>query len=359
MVLHAVASGGLYGIERTLTMLLPALRAAAWRAELLCFSAPGGAGAEVGARCAAMGVPVHYLPLARGVRLGDLRRIGGELARLKPALLHVHGYKATTLAGAVARLQGMPVMGTVHSEAASAPEVARHLRLEALILRRLTRIAAVSSGVATDVVRRGIAAARVEVVHNGITDPGTPAPRTGPIETIVIVGRLVEPKNTHVALRALAGLARQGLRPAMVVAGDGPERASLEGLVQSLELAGQVRFTGFVDDVAPLLAGNAIFVMPSRSEGIPIALLEAMAHGLPIVASRVGGIPEVVHDGRDALLVPPDDASALEAALAGLLTDQPEARALGAAARARYEADFRVDAMRDRYADLYARVLGR
>jgi glycosyltransferase involved in cell wall biosynthesis len=197
----------------------------------------------------------------------------------------------------------------------------------------------------------------VEVVRNGITDPGRPPRPTGPIDTIVIVGRLVEPKNTHVALQALAGLARRSMRPAMVVAGDGPERASLEALVQSLGLAAQVRFTGFVDDVSPLLGGNAIFVMPSRSEGIPIALLEAMAHGLPIVASRVGGIPEVVQDTREALLVPPDDVNALEVALARLLTDQAQARALGEAARARYEADFRVEAMRDRYADLYARVL--
>src|SRR6188768_49651 len=98
--------------------------------------------------------------------------------------------------------------------------------------------------------------------------------------------------------------------------------------------------------------------MPSRSEGIPLALLEAMAHGLPIVASRVGGIPEVVEDGREALLMPPDDPAALEELLVTVFADEARARALGAAARERYEKDFRVNAMRDRYAALYGRVLG-
>src|SRR6187399_434673 len=152
MVLHAVASGGLYGIERMLTMLLPALREKGWDAQLLCFNAPGGAGAEVGERCVAQGAPVHYLPLARGVRVGDLQRIWSSLRTLRPELLHVHGYKATTLAGAVARMQGLPVIGTVHSEIASAPEVATNLKLESLVLPRLTRVVAVSTGVSTDVI---------------------------------------------------------------------------------------------------------------------------------------------------------------------------------------------------------------
>ena len=359
LTLHAVSSGGMYGIERTLTALLPELRAAGWPAELLCLNAPGTAAAEVGERCAELGVPVHFVPIARGVRLGELRRIRDTLRSVRPALVHVHGYKATMLVGAIARMQGVPVVGTVHSEAASAPEISRHLRLEALVLRRLTRVVAVSAGVAADVVRRGVSKERVEVIRNGIPDPGAPVPSKVALTTAVVIGRLVEPKNTHVAVQSLAILARQGVRLQLAIAGDGPERGALEALVQSLDLASQVRFTGFVAEVTPLLTSETIFVMPSRSEGIPIALLEAMALGLPIVASRVGGIPEVVEHERDALLVPPDDPDALASALATLIRDPSRARALGVAARARYEADFRASSMRQRYALLYDRVLGR
>ena len=357
LVLHAVASGGLYGIERMLTMLLPALRETGWDAQLLCFNAAGGVGAEVGERCAAQGCPVHYLPLERGVRMRDLLRIWTALRTRRPQLLHVHGYKATTLAGAVARLQDIQVVGTVHSEVVSAPEVANNLRLESLVLPRLTRVAAVSTGVSADLIRRGVSPHRIEVIRNGITDPGVPESTTRPLSKLVVIGRLVEPKNNHVVLNALAALAQRGIRRNLVVAGDGPERQALRELTSSFGLDEQVQFTGFIDDVGSLLSPDSIFVMPSRSEGIPLALLEAMAHGMPIIASRVGGIPEVVEDGREALLMPPDDPAALEKLLATLFTDEPRARALGAAARLRYEREFRLDAMRDRYTDLYTRVL--
>ncbi len=348
----------MYGIERTLATLLPDLRAGGRPAELLSLIGQADDSSAVGDVCAALGVPVHYVRVTRGAHPADLRNIWRALGRSRPALVHVHGYKATTLVGSLAHLRRIPVVATVHSEVASAPEVAKNLRVESHVLRRLPHIVAVSSGVATDVVRRGVPHERVQVIRNGIVDPGlTPWRGDAPVSA-VIVGRLVEPKNTHIALQAVARLAQRNIIVQLVVAGDGPERAALDRLTQDLGIGGQVRFVGFASNVAELLEPNAIFLMPSRSEGIPIALLEAMAHGLPIIASRVGGIPEVVDDQREALLIPADDVDALVNALATLVDSTDRARQLGDAARARYEREFRASAMCARYEQVYTTVLG-
>jgi glycosyltransferase involved in cell wall biosynthesis len=128
-------------------------------------------------------------------------------------------------------------------------------------------------------------------------------------------------------------------------AGDGAERAALEAQRAALGLDARVRFLGRVDDVAELLAGADVCVMPSRHEGLGVAALEAMAAGVPVVASRVGGLPEAVVDGATGCLVAPDDASALADALGRLVADRDLRRALGAAGAARVRARFSMDAM--------------
>ncbi len=353
-VVHAVASGGLYGIEKTLTTLLPALIAAGQPTELLCLNVEGSAAGAVGAVCEQLGVRVTYQPLQRGLDPRDLLRLHRSLGAMNPALLHTHGYKAAILAGAVALFRRIPVMGSVHSERRSAPELVRNLAVETQLLKRFPQLAAVSRGVQADLIARGVAADKICVVHNGISDPGTPAPFApdAPFR-LAVVGRLVEPKNVQVAIRALAQLAGRGLRPRMAIIGDGPELASLGALATAEGVADFVDFMGYVHDVPAFLTPETIFVMPSRSEGIPISLLEAMSRGVPIVATTVGGIPEVISDGAHALLVPPDDAHALATAIERLLRHRELAKRLATAARARYCSDFRVSQMRDRYLAMY------
>jgi glycosyltransferase involved in cell wall biosynthesis len=129
-----------------------------------------------------------------------------------------------------------------------------------------------------------------------------------------------------------------------VVVGDGPERAGLEAEAASLGLHGRVVFAGHADDVRPFYAAADCMALPSHSEGSPLALLEAMAAGLPVVGTAVGGVPEVATDGETALLVPARDPRAFASALARLLSDETLARSLAARASARVAADFSPEA---------------
>jgi len=194
---------------------------------------------------------------------------------------------------------------------------------------------------------------RVHTIYNGVdVERFRPAPRdsAGPPRTLLMVGSLTKNKNQELAIRSLPQLT--GMR--LVLAGTGPDEPRQRDLARRLGVAGRVEFCGFKANPAPLYAGADVFLMLSRHEGLPLALLEAMASGLPVVATDAGGIPEVVGDRRDGLLFPstagPDR---LVARLRRLQQDPDYARQLGRNARRRVEADFSHARMVRRYRELF------
>ena len=197
------------------------------------------------------------------------------------------------------------------------------------------------------------AAGKVEVIHCGI-DPATFRPTEargdGPLR-IIAVGTLHEVKGQVHLIEACRSLADRGIAFSCTFIGDGPDRAALESRVAELGLADRVTFAGrsTSDGVAAALRGADVLAAPSvptrggKREGIPVVLMEAMATGLPVVASRLSGIPELVTDGVDGLLVPPGDDIALADALARLAADPALRARLGAAGRETVLRDFDVD----------------
>jgi len=182
----------------------------------------------------------------------------------------------------------------------------------------------------------------------------------GPI-TIGTVGRLDPVKNQaallHLCRRLLDRDPALGRRLRLVIVGDGPLRANLEAETAALGLAGQVSFTGARSDTPELLRTLDVFVLPSLNEGISNTILEAMSTGLPVVAARVGGNPELVAEGVTGGLYDPADPAGLEGALLPYLTDPDLRRAHGAAGRRRVVQNFSLDAMVQRYLDLYDELL--
>jgi glycosyltransferase involved in cell wall biosynthesis len=174
---------------------------------------------------------------------------------------------------------------------------------------------------------------------------------------IVAVGNLYPVKGHEILLRALAGMA--GVPPwRLAIAGRGQEQARLRALAEASGGAARVHLLGYRADVPDILAAADIFAMPSLSEGLPLAIIEAMFAARPIVASRVGGIPDAVEDGREGLLVAPGDSAALGHALERLLASPALRTSLGAAAQRRAEAEFTTARMTDRYEQIYRSLLG-
>jgi glycosyltransferase involved in cell wall biosynthesis len=308
--------------------------------------------------------------------LAAAHRLSGLIAKAAPSLVHAHGYRAAWIAS-LANRQGRPLIVTLHNLFPRSPG-----RLASAAVRRIVRQSSGVIGISRatlDSVALSLAPPRVgrpagdlpalpyrwRVIPNGIQPPeGLPArvdARTrlglGADEPVLLlVGRLMANKGVDVALRALAGWPHP--RPRLMIAGDGPDRAMLEELSQSLAVQSRVSFVGWEKELRPLLAAADLMLAPSRAEGQSLVILEAMAAGLPVVASAVGGIVESIRDGETGVLVPPEDPSALAEAVMALLVDPDRRSGLAEAAR-RFVLEERTESgMVDATLALYHEVLG-
>ncbi|HSB70237.1 MAG TPA: glycosyltransferase family 4 protein [Candidatus Methylomirabilis sp.] len=234
------------------------------------------------------------------------------------------------------------------------------------LIARADAFVANSQELRGELVGAGFPADRVLQIPNGVdVDRFRPASDVADVRTalnlppgplVVCIGRLDPQKGLDTLLTAVEPLLRRtpGLR--VLLLGDGPLRGDLEARIRRAELADRILLNGVVADVAPYLRSADVFVLPSVGEGMPNALLEAMASGLPCVASAIGGCRDVIRDGRTGLLVPPGNAVALREALEQLLQSQALADRMGAAAREDVVARFGLERMLDRYEACYRAV---
>jgi glycosyltransferase involved in cell wall biosynthesis len=365
-VLHVVSSRGLYGIERMLLNLLPELERQSCAVTLLCLDGPD---TEVGRAAEGLGISTAFIDCAGRVTPRGWLDLYRMLAFHRPRLVHVHGYKATILAGVAALVRGIPVVATYHNVASRAAEHSRslswYLALETLVLKRLHAIAAVSTQIADEVTARRVPDRRIRVISNGIAKPVTGSAHLagGPVKSfgpcILSLSRLAPEKNIHLVLDAVAALRTEFPRLGLFIGGDGPLLDDLRAQASSLGIEDSVRFLGFVEDVRPLYQACDAFVLASQTEGMPIAVLEAMALEIPIIASRVGGIPQMLSDGTEAMLVEPNDYRSLYEALRRLILDAPMRTNMAQAARARFERDYTAERMAGSYIRLYDDVTPR
>jgi glycosyltransferase involved in cell wall biosynthesis len=319
---------------------------------------PLGARGELADQVEACGWPVTALERPEGLRPGMVVRLALLLRRWKADVVHTHDDRAHIYGAFAARLAGVKrVIHTRHGQ--SSRITRRQAALVAAAARLTDRFVCVSEDSARGAVRQGVAPGRVCTLWNGIdvTRFGYCGPR--PDGPAVTVARLSPEKGVETLLHAAALAAREDPAFRLEVAGDGPCRPGLQRLAGELGLREHVRFLGQVSDVPSLLAGAGLFVLPSLSEGISLTLLEAMARGLAVVATRVGGNPEVVAEGETGLLVPPRDPPRLAQAMLQLRRDAARGHAMGLAARRRVETHFEVRRMVVEYETLYLGGRGR
>ena len=289
-------------------------------------------------------------------------RIAREARRHDIEMLHSHSWGVFLETVAASWLTGSRSVHTVHGpylkHGKSLAQRARaRLRrsLERLAARRVEGIACVAASVREFVTHEMRLPTKVSVIHNGIPDyvAPSPSPPAQDARRLVSVGRLAAVKSYDVLLRAFAQISHNRPRLRLTLVGDGPERENLERLAERLCVSSSVDFVGFRDDVADLLAEQDMFVLSSQHEGISIAILEAMRAGLPVVATRVGGVPDTVVDGVTGVLVPPDDARSMAATIDRLLECPSGLRSIGAAGRAVQQRQFSLERMREQYLELY------
>jgi sugar transferase (PEP-CTERM/EpsH1 system associated) len=359
-ICHIVLSLEPGGLENGVVNVVSGLDPREFRSSVCCLQRVGAFADRLGA-----GVAVTGMDLRPGNHPWMAVRIARLLRAWHADIVHTRNAESFFYGVVAARLAG--VRAVIHSEhGREFPEKPLRAWLQRRLLRNVDFAFTVSRQLKSDLERElRVPASRFEVLYNGV-DVGRfqrqrahdLAPDSSHTLLIGSVGRLVPVKNYALLLQSVARLPN-ALPCRLLLIGEGPERAALERLAAQLGLERRVAFPGHRDDVAQLLAEVDIFVLPSLSEGMSNTLLEAMAAGLPVVASDVGGNRELIEPERSGLLFPSGDVAALTAQLERLLGSGELRARLGDAAALRVRTEFSMQAMLARYTELYRRVGGR
>jgi len=360
VVLHVGKVSGISGSENHLLLLLPALRERGVDVRFLLLHEDEPGAMEFARRLSASGVPVEGIRLPYPADPRAFWRLVSVVRRHRPAILHTHLVHADFLGLCAARLCGVPIrLSTKHGFNAFRDSRAFAVADRA-VGRLATRQIAISDGLARYLCEtEGFGRDAFTVIHYGIVPSDEPAPYAGPVPKLVCVGRLLPIKGHDVLLRAFAQARDAVPELELSLAGAGPLEDELRRRVTELGLESHVRFLGLVSPIEPELEKAAIVVVPSLGEGFGMVALEAMERGRAVIASDVGGLPEIVDDGDTGLIVPRANAEELAAAITRLARDLPGAAAMGRSGRQRAVMTFGQDRCTDATLELYAAELGR
>jgi len=358
-VIHLVEDLKVGGQEKVIATIATGLDPEKFDVEIWCL-ARGGAVADW---LRQSGISVRVLNLSTYHRPLNIARLAWRLRRSRADIVHTHGYFAGTF-GRLAAIIGCIRRVVAHVHTSDFSLSRRHILIEKFLACFTRHIICVSRSV-QDFVKNieSIPAEKTCVIYNGVVglfrENGEPMSRStlGIADedcVAVSVGSLVENKGHRVLIDAMRILVPLHPRLKLLIAGDGPLRTELEEYVRRSQLSAHIRLMGSVKGIRCVLRLADIFILPSRyREGSSLALLEAMQHGLPVIASRVGGVPEAVEHNRSGILVPSGDSGALGDAIARLSADTKLRCAMGAEGRKRYEERFRGEQMVSQIESLY------
>jgi glycosyltransferase involved in cell wall biosynthesis len=365
VALQLISTGGVYGAERVLLELTGYLRDQGWDSHIVALEGQGAG--ELVQRAESQGLPAEAF-VSNG-RLGllpmaaKLRRLLGQYPR---AIVHSHGYKPDILLSWLGVPRRLGCLATCHNWISDTRKLKLLEALDKRALRHFDHVVAVSADIARELVDKGVSVEKLSVIDNGISIPhaedGARARLRAefhiPIDgkLIVQIGRLARSKRIDLLLGAVSRLP-DALQPHVLLAGEGDQREFLADLARRLGLERQVHFCGYRSDVGRLLVAADLMVLSSEREGLPVVMLEAMAMHCPIVATRVGSIPNVINDGCDAWVVPANDADALHRAIADALARPNVATCRAANAYDKFVRLYSRDSMGARYLEIYERSL--
>lgn len=368
-VLHAVEDLKIGGMERVIAGIVTGLNSTIFSSHVLCISNGGTVAEEL----TAQGIPVSILGLNNYHYPDQLWSLRHWLKKGDFHLLHTHGYFAGAFGRVAGLMAGVPCMiHHVHSTYHGYGH--RHLLMERIISLRTDKIICISQAVQQWVVaNENIPENKTVLIYNGVSSHYGDRPKPDerviirkelgiPTEGVVflVVASLVKNKGHDVLFRAFAAVHDVHKDATILVVGDGPERGYLERCSAALNLGNKIIFTGLQSEVISFLMAADVVVLPSiEREGLGIALIEAMAVGLPVIGSDLGGIREVIENGLNGLLVPPGDQNALAQAIIWMIEHPEERRAMGLKGKEKWAKEFTTAGMIEKLSRLYEETISR
>ena len=368
-VLHLIDSGGMYGAERVILTLLEELKYSEYQGVLGCIRERKNEIPRIALEAEMLGIPVVNFTMRRGLNPFGIRQIRSFIQDNGIKIAHTHGYKPNIFIG-LSFHNKVKAVSTVHGWAKKAAGIKgrAYEYLDVQALKWFDSIIAVSKAVVRDLRNRGVRESKINIIYNGLkTNDGRKNYSISQVRkeygfddsSLVIgsVGRLAEVKGYKYLIKAMPSVLKEIKNCNLLIAGEGPTRGHLELLIKRNNLNDRVRLLGYVENVDKFLTAIDLFVLPSLSEGLPISLLEAMAAGKPVIASAVGGIPEVIDDGSSGILVPAANMHALGKSIVELLHDRDKMLMMSSNCKSIVCNKFCSNAMAEQYAGLYNKLL--
>lgn len=363
-VRHVVLSLDCGGLERVVLELVRGGQKLGQEVSVLCLERPGALAREA----EAAGAKVECVEKKPGLKPNLVRVLAKSFRTDRPDVIHVHQVGALAYAGPAAYFSGVPAV--VHTEHGKHYANRWKTRvLGSLAARFAHRFCCVSEDVLNEVVEQGVAAkAKCVFVPNGI-DTGRYATSTRsaelratlgiPGDALVLgtIGRLSEIKRQDLLLKGFVEVLRELPECRLLIVGDGPERKKLTALAEEFGISERVTFAGYQAQPELYLPLMNVFALTSRSEGLPLAVLEAWSAGKPVIATRVGGLPKLIEHGKTGYLFDLDDAAALAKHIVQLLTNRDLARTLGNAGQAMARDRYDLRVMAQAYETIYRQQL--
>lgn len=364
-LLHTISACDVFGPEKTVINECLALRDAGWQAGVINFwDTPDTPIAE---KMRAAGVDYQCFQTAGKLDLAAIRRLAGTLREWGHPVVHSHGYKADLYTLLAAKWTRTPVLTTVHGWTSENARVRLYEKLQSRLWRYFDKVVCVSESYRAVAERTGTPRQRLVVVHNGIrsayrleqaADQARAQARAllgldGQQPVVAIVGRLGIEKDHRLFIDAAARLRGEFPDARFLVVGEGEQREALAQQIAQLGLQQQVQLLGHRNDVPALYPAFDLLAITSQREGLPNVLLEAMLHGVPAVATTVGGVPEVIEHGRSGWLIPPGGLAELVTGIATLWRDPARRRQFSQAAVETVRQRFLFDGRMQRMMALY------
>jgi glycosyltransferase involved in cell wall biosynthesis len=360
-ILHIISSGGMYGAEAVILNLSRTLNETSHSSVLGVFSNSANPNLQLHEAATKDHIESHLIPCKGQIDRTVVTSIRDLASRTNADIVHAHGYKADIYTYIALRRSSIPLVSTCHTWYDNDLFVSLYGMADRMVLRSFAAVVSVSDEVKLRLLKAGVREDKIHLVQNGIDirlfDNAAPSllenSTTAHPPIVGLIGRLANEKGVDIFLRAAARVLVELPSTEFVVVGEGPDREKLESLIDELKIRESVSILGRRDDMPSVYASLEIMVSASRQEGLPIAILEGMASGRPIIATAVGAVPTVVLDGRTGVLLPPEKVEALASSIANLLRDPSRRVSLGVAARKLVEEKFSAERMTTDYLHVY------